>query len=235
MNVLVIGGSGGIGKALVEALSKQASVTKVVATYHKHPPRTADAHVTWYPLDVSQEKRVAELAQQLDQLDWIINCVGLLHTENNRPEKNLRAIDADFFMQNMRINCLPTLLLAKHFQPLLKQSRHPCLATISAKVGSISDNRLGGWYSYRTSKAALNMAIKGISIEWARVMPKSIVVALHPGTTDTELSKPFQANVPPGKLFTTQQVADDLLKVLGSLTREDTGQLIAYDGERLPW
>lgn len=235
MNILVIGGNGGIGQAIVAALTQRSVPTKVFATYNRHVPQTTNDEVTWYRLDVSQESSIAELAQRFDHLDWIINCVGMLHTESQGPEKNLSSVDPAFFLHNVAINSLPTLLIAKHFQTVLKRSAHPCLATISAKVGSISDNQLGGWYSYRASKAALNMAIKGISIEWSRVMPQSVVVALHPGTTDTVLSKPFQTNVPAGKLFTPERVANDLLKVLGSLTHEDTGQFITYDGERLAW
>ncbi|CAK4074458.1 SDR family oxidoreductase [Vibrio sp. 16] len=235
MKILVIGGSGGIGKAIVNHLVSHYPQVDVAATYHRNQPEHQQSLVRWYPLDVEDEASIKQLAQQFEQLDWIINCVGMLHTQHQKPEKNLASIDPDFFLKSMAVNCLPTLLIAKHFQPLLRKSAHPCLATVSAKVGSITDNQLGGWYSYRSSKAALNMALKSIAIEWGRLMPKSVVVALHPGTTDTQLSKPFQTNVPEGKLFTPTYVATQLITILHSLKASDSGSFIAYDGERLPW
>ncbi|EKO3738305.1 SDR family NAD(P)-dependent oxidoreductase, partial [Vibrio metschnikovii] len=130
---------------------------------------------------------------------------------------------------------LPTLLLAKYFSPLMKTSDAAKFVTISAKVGSISDNRLGGWYSYRASKAALNMLLKTLSIEWQRTIKRGVVLALHPGTTDTPLSKPFQANVPADKLLTPEQAAQYLVELIIQATLQQTGQFLAYNGERLPW
>lgn len=135
----------------------------------------------------------------------------------------------------MQINALPSLLLAKHLQANFKHKRPGIFATISAKVGSIEDNRLGGWYSYRASKAALNMCLKTLAIEWQRVLPNVAVAALHPGTTDTFLSKPFQKNVPPEQLFTPEQSANYMLKVLKQLKPSETGKFWAFDGELLPW
>ena len=135
----------------------------------------------------------------------------------------------------METNALPTLLIAKHFSANLKPSLNAKLAVVSARVGSISDNKLGGWYSYRSSKAALNMLIKGISIEWRRLLPKACALALHPGTTDSQLSAPFQANVAEGKLFSPEYVADCLINLIAQSTSEDSGTFLAYDGSVIPW
>ena len=134
-----------------------------------------------------------------------------------------------------RINTIGPALLAKHFLPLLRRDKKSAFAAISARVGSIGDNRLGGWASYRASKAALNMLLRTFSIEQARVNKNSVVVGLHPGTTDTGLSRPFQGNVPEGKLFTPAFVAERLLGVLDGLTPDATGQVFAWDGKRIEY
>ena len=174
-------------------------------------------------------------AHGIDQVDWIINAAGFLHGPAGGPEKSIRSVDPDFLLENIRINALPTLLLAKHFGPALKRSNAPLLATVSARVGSIEDNRLGGWYSYRISKAALNMALKTLSIEWKHSHRKGCVAALHPGTNDTGLSKPFQANVPEGGLFEPRYTADCFVDLLTRLKPSDSGRFWAWNGEPLPW
>ncbi|MGD2173648.1 MAG: short chain dehydrogenase, partial [Gammaproteobacteria bacterium] len=133
------------------------------------------------------------------------------------------------------INTLPSLLLAKHFDAAFKRSGAPLLATVSARVGSIEDNRLGGWYSYRISKAALNMALKTLSIEWRHRFPGGRVAALHPGTNDTELSKPYQANVPAENLFDPARTAASFVSLLERLEPSGSGGFRAWDGELLPW
>jgi NAD(P)-dependent dehydrogenase (short-subunit alcohol dehydrogenase family) len=133
------------------------------------------------------------------------------------------------------LNTLPSIMLAKHFAKALTQSHSARFAVISARVGSITDNRLGGWYSYRASKAALNMFLKTLSIEWQRTMKHGVVLSLHPGTTDTPLSQPFQQSVPKGKLFTPEYVANSLLPIIANATPSQTGRFFAYDGTELPW
>jgi NAD(P)-dependent dehydrogenase (short-subunit alcohol dehydrogenase family) len=127
------------------------------------------------------------------------------------------------------------MLLFKQVQPLLKHDDRSILATISAKVGSIGDNQLGGWYGYRASKAALNMFIRTSSIEYKRTCPQAILVALHPGTTDTKLSLPFQRNVPPEKLFTVDRTVSQLLTVIENLTPADSGKFFSWDGSQIVW
>ncbi|MCC4774157.1 SDR family oxidoreductase [Vibrio cyclitrophicus] len=240
LQILVIGGSGGIGFAVVQHLLSELSHfdfldVQVDATYHSQCPALEDARLHWHQLDATNETEVAQLSARFNKLDWLINCVGMLHTPNLGPEKNLSSIDPEFFLKNISVNTLPSLLLAKHFTPVLRFSDNPKFAVVSAKVGSISDNRLGGWYSYRSSKAALNMFIKTMSIEWQRTVKKGTVLVLHPGTTDTALSKPFQANVPEGKLFESSYVAHQLVDIISSAIPENSGNFYAYDGEQLTW
>lgn len=233
MNILVVGANGGIGLALLHALQARYPDANLHGTWHSTQPVSSICN--WIQLDATQEQQVAEVASGFNSIDWIINAVGFLHSPDQGPEKTMREFDTDFFMQNIRINALPTLILAKHFMPMLKRAEKAVFATISAKVGSIEDNRLGGWVSYRSSKAALNMALKTISIEWRHKCPGVCVVALHPGTTDTQLSRPFQAHVPANSLFSVEKTAGLLLDQLDTLDSTHNGKFLAFDGEELPW
>ncbi|MFA0077766.1 SDR family oxidoreductase [Vibrio artabrorum] len=240
LHILVVGGSGGIGFAVVKHLLSELSRfdfldVYVDATYHSQQPNLEHRRLNWHKIDATHEADIERLSSQFERLDWLINCVGMLHTPDLGPERNLSSIDPEFFLKNISVNTLPSLLLAKHFTPLLKLSDNPKFAVVSAKVGSISDNRLGGWYSYRSSKAALNMFIKTMSIEWKRTLKKGTVLALHPGTTNTALSKPFQTNVPKGKLFDSSYVAHRLIDMISSATPEKSGHFYAYDGKQLTW
>ncbi|MGR5206956.1 MULTISPECIES: SDR family oxidoreductase [Vibrio] len=235
MEILIVGGNGGIGLAMVQQAAARFPHARLHATYRNQKPSWSHPHVIWYQVDVTQDAQVKALSEQIEQVDWLVNCVGMLHTQDKGPEKNLNALDADFFHLTIAVNTLPSLLLAKYFTPKLKRSTAPKFATISAKVGSIGDNQLGGWYSYRASKAALNMFLKTMSIEWHRMVKHGTVLSLHPGTTDTALSAPFQANVPEGQLFTPERVANDLLSLIENSTPQDSGAFWAYDGTLLPW
>ncbi len=234
MRALIVGGSGGIGRSLVDRLSKRDDITEVMGTWYRHPPEPLKK-VRWFPLDATSGENVEQLAAETGDLDLLINCIGLLHREDKGPEKTIVHADAEFFLDNIRVNTLPTLLLAKHFMKLLKKSERPVFAAVSARVGSIEENRLGGWYSYRASKAALNMVLKTLAVEWRVKVPNGCVAALHPGTSDTRLSKPFQRNVPPEKLFSTDRTAGQLLSVIDKLTPEKTGRFWSWDGTELPW
>ena len=235
MKIVVTGASGGIGGALVQRLAGREDVEHVIATWNRHAPATQYANVTWQQLDLSDESAVQAWAAQTGDIDWLINAAGMLHNSARGPEKTIRHADPAFFLENMSINALPTLLLAKHLHAGFRHGRPAVFATVSARVGSIEDNRLGGWFSYRASKAALNMCLKTLAIEWQRTLPNVSVVALHPGTTDTALSKPFQKNVPPEQQFAPERTAGYLLDVLDDLTPAQSGQFLAFDGERLPW
>ena len=235
MNIVIAGGSGGIGSAFVEVLARRPDVEKIIATCNSHSPALDHVKVIWHPLDLTDEAAIGDWAAQTDEIDWLINATGILHTPAQGPEKSVRQIDPAFFLMNMSINALPALLLAKHLHSKFRHGRPAVFATISARVGSIEDNRLGGWVSYRASKAALNMSLRTLAIEWRRTLPNVAVVALHPGTTDTALSKPFQRNVPHGQLFTPEYSVNCMLTVLEKLKPADSGQFLAFDGERLPW
>jgi len=240
MRVALIGASGGIGAALLKTLAMATDVEHISATYCDGPPvgeqsSRRDTSVTWSQLDASDENAVIAWANELGDIDWLINTAGLLHDGNHRPEKSLQEFDPKFFQQNLDVNCLPTLLLAKHAGPCLRRSKSAIFATLSAKVGSISDNQLGGWVSYRASKAALNMALKCIAIEWQRTQKTTRVLALHPGTTDTPLSAPFQKNVASDKLFSPQKTATLLMTQLREAHAYPSGRFIGYGGHELPW
>lgn len=243
---LIIGGTGGIGQAMVQQLvqANHSHSVQIFATYHRTEPDIETENLHWLPMDISDEdsiKRAADtIKQTVGHLDWVINCVGLLHTDTAQPEKALRQIDTEFFLQNMQINALAGLLIAKHIKPLLakaeRSAEHPAIfATISARVGSITDNQLGGWYSYRMSKAALNMGMKNLSIEWGRSLKEVCVVVMQPGTVDTQLSAPFQGNVAEGHLFSPAYSAKCLLDVLSGMTAAQSGSFVDWAGESIPW
>jgi NAD(P)-dependent dehydrogenase (short-subunit alcohol dehydrogenase family) len=235
VNIVIAGGSGGLGGAFVEALARRSGVKKIVATCNRHSPAQDHPKVSWHRLDLTDETAIEEWAAKLHEIDWLINAAGILHTRSGGPEKSILHTDPAFFLENMGINALPALLLAKHLHGKFRHGRPGVFATVSARVGSIEDNRLGGWISYRASKAALNMSLKTLAIEWRRTLPNVAVVALHPGTADTALSKPFQRNVPQGQLFTPEYSVSCMLSVLETLKPAESGQFLAFDGERLPW
>ncbi|MGR5258700.1 SDR family NAD(P)-dependent oxidoreductase [Vibrio astriarenae] len=231
MNVLIVGGVGSIGQALVTLFHDVGY--NVFATYHRTPPSTSFAR--WFQCDVTDEDSILKLAEVLPSLDIVINCVGILHTDNITPEKTIQSFDVDFFKRNIETNTLPTLLLAKHLQTHLKSKYATYFVALSAKVGSIEDNQLGGWISYRASKAALNMSIKTIAIEWRAKLPRCCVIAFHPGTIDTPLSAPFQPRIPSHQLRQPEWLASKLHQLLHKLEQSDSGQLIDYNGTKLPW
>lgn len=247
---LIIGGTGGIGQAMVEHLlmtktnAERKTAIQIFATYHSSVPEIEADNLYWLKMDVGDEPSIEEVINEIkkhsNHLDWVINCVGLLHTEQNQPEKALRQIQTDFFLKNMQINALASMLIAKHIKPLLAKAErsltNPAIfATISARVGSISDNELGGWYSYRMSKAALNMGMKNLSIEWSRSLKDVCVVVMQPGTVDTQLSAPFQSNVADGHLFSPAYSAEALLEVLSNMGSDQTGSFVDWAGESIPW
>ena len=247
INALVVGASRGIGLEFVEQLLKNQNIHRIYGTYRQKKSASSlisleNSHqdrVRCLKMDITQEDDISEaiktISEEVKQLHLVVYCVGILHDGEFQPEKSLRQINSDNLLRYFQINSIGAILLAKHIMPLLRHKEASIFASISAKVGSIGDNRLGGWYGYRASKAALNMFIKTISIEYSRRCPKTIVVALHPGTTDTSLSQPFQKNVPPEKLFSTELTVSQLLSVMEGLDISNSGQFFSWDGSNLPW
>lgn len=242
--VVVIGASSGIGKAFVAALlahSVQAGHhIQIHATYRRSFPEQAFLDsvfqaVHWHPLDVTDPEAVGHFCNQLGTVDWFFNFVGHLHGDGSLPEKSLRDFNKERFINSLSLNTVPCLEFAKLLGPKITASHDGIFMCVSARVGSIEDNRLGGWYSYRISKAALNMAIKNIALEWARVNQELKVFAYHPGTVDTPLSQPFQKNVPKQKLFSTQYAAEKLLDICRKKSSYESGSFIAWDGKLIPW
>lgn len=241
---LVVGGGGGIGLGFVRQLLASDEIDRVYATYRRRESATellaiSDSRLHCFQMDIIDESQIAavmdRIRSQTNPLHYVINCVGILHEGELQPEKSLRHINSEQLLRYFQVNSIGALLLFKQVQPLLKHEDRSILATISAKVGSIGDNQLGGWYGYRASKAALNMFIRTTAIEYKRTCPQAIVIALHPGTTDTQLSRPFQRNVPTEKLFTIDRTVGQLLVVMDGLAPGDSGEFFSWDGSRLPW
>lgn len=221
---LVIGSSGTIGSAFMELLKSNSACSAVIGI-HRNSIDPIDYQ------DLSTIEGAAKALAGEDPFQLIINTIGILHSADWMPEKKLDDLNPEQLQTLMQVNAIGPGLTIKHFSKLLDPTGS-VMATLSAKVGSIEDNRLGGWYSYRASKAALNMLIKTAAIELARTKPNTALIALHPGTVNSRLSQPFkgqQIGRPP------LEAAQDMLNVLFSLDKEDSGTFISYASERLPW
>jgi NAD(P)-dependent dehydrogenase (short-subunit alcohol dehydrogenase family) len=233
--VLIVGAQGGIGAALIERLLRDPLVIELNA-WSRRPINNGDSAIKHASVDITVEASLAAAASALGSIDLVIVATGLLHgTNGTKPEKSWKDFGADQFTENFLINTIGPALVAKHVLSFLPRRGRAVFAALSARVGSIEDNRLGGWYSYRASKAALNQVIKSLSIELARGRPDAVCVGLHPGTVDTNLSRPFQGNVAPGKLLTSDMAAIHLLGVIDGLEASDTGGVFAWDGARIPY
>ncbi len=180
----------------------------------------------------SFEKKLSRLKQPLR---LVINTSGILHSNMIKPEKRLSHINRNNIIKNFSINAFAPILIAKSIERFIKPELPFSYASLSARVGSIGDNRLGGWYSYRASKAAQNQFLKTLSIEWSRKFPLSIISILHPGTCDTKLSKPFQSSVPRNKIFTTSQSTEYLINIISEQKPSDSGKFLAWDKTIIPW
>lgn len=225
-NITILGASGAIGSAFTKRLSEKYPNASSFAFSRNGP----------HNIDYSCEESIAEaaeLAAKNKPIDLVVVANGILHDEGLMPEKALRDLSAEKFQRIFEVNTVTPALIAKHFLPKLNREQTSIFAALSARVGSISDNQLGGWYAYRASKAALNMIIKNAAIEVGRRNKQAIVVGLHPGTVDSNLSKPFQGNVADRKLFTPEYSAKKLLEVLENLRPEQTGKCFAWDGKEV--
>jgi NAD(P)-dependent dehydrogenase (short-subunit alcohol dehydrogenase family) len=252
VTAVVSGASRGLGLAFCRLLLDVPRVRRIYATCRS--PDTAgdlsgvgegsDGRLQVLAMDVTREDSIAEAAQRVaadgGPVNLVLNVAGLLHglDDGGRgpgPERRLADVTPEWLAESFRVNAAGPLLVAKHFHALLPPRDHAVFASLSARVGSIEDNRLGGWYAYRGSKAAQNMFTRGLAIELKRRCAGIVCVGLHPGTTDTGLSRPFQRGVPPEKLFTPEQAAGYLLSVVDGLGPEDNGSFRAWDGQTIPW
>jgi NAD(P)-dependent dehydrogenase (short-subunit alcohol dehydrogenase family) len=241
---VVLGASRGIGAALVSRLLERGQFDGVYAGC-RNPAQSAALEDlgSQYPqqliciaVDTSNESTIAAAAQRVDgEIGLMIYAAGVLHDDVVKPEKRLEQLDPSALQRSFAVNAIGPMLAAKHFVAKLTRQDRVVIANISARVGSIADNRLGGWYGYRTSKAAQNMFTKTLALELSRRLENAICVALHPGTVDTALSRPFQRRVPQHKLFTPSLAAQQLLSVIDGLQPSDSGGFFAWDGSRIPW
>jgi NAD(P)-dependent dehydrogenase (short-subunit alcohol dehydrogenase family) len=236
---VVVGAAGGIGRALIARLQADPRVGHTTAlSRHRPEGWPEDTACSWRPVDILDEASLAGAADHAGRhgpVTRIIVATGLLHAPGLVPEKSLNALDAAQMAQVIGVNAIGPALVAKHFLPLTPRDRPSLFAALSARVGSIGDNRLGGWFSYRASKAALNQLIHTAAIEHRRTRPLGVCVALHPGTVETALSVPFTDTMPKSRLFDPSVAAGHLLSVMDNLGPENTGGFFAWDGAVVPW
>ncbi len=231
---MVVGGNGGIGRALVAHLLARGGWAHVHALSRSSTEVPPDAQGG--RIDVIDEASIAAAMGSIEgELDLVVVASGRLQGEGVSPERSFNALDADALTRSFQVNAVGPALVAKHVLPRFPKDRPATFAVLSARVGSIEDNQLGGWYGYRASKAALNMLVRTLAVELARTRPQAVCVALHPGTVDTALSRPFQRNVAADKLFTPAHSATRLLDVIEGLGPKDSGGFYAYDGTRIPF
>ena len=222
---LVLGATGAIGGALAAQLRADPRCALVQTLGRGSAPA----------LDFNAPDSIAQAAQALrPQGPWhlVLVATGMLHGPTGQPEKRLADLRVEHLTASFALNAIGPALVLAQFLPQLARGERSLCAVLSAKVGSIGDNRLGGWVSYRASKAALNMVVKTAAIELARTHPQAVLAALHPGTVASALSAPFRGG---GNGRPAGDAARDLLAVLDRLQREDSGGFWAYDGQRLPW
>ena len=243
---LIVGGGHGIGFALAERYVAKYPNGHLFVTYRQeqtaeklhHLKQAYADRITLVQLDPTNEVQLQQLAavisETTDVLNLVVNCVGTLHDDQHQPEKSLQQVALESFQHAFTVNTVVTALLAKSLSVLIKSKELSLFASISAKVGSITDNHLGGWYAYRMSKAALNMLIKTLSIEFLNRNFSCIALALHPGTTKTQLSAPFISHSKL-KIYEPLQTAEHLLQVIDGKTIEDSGKFFSWDGSEIAW
>ncbi len=238
MNVFVQGASRGVGKGLAQHwLGAGASVVGTCrdpgAVTWDHPA------LTLLPLDLEQPASIdaltAAVGKRIDSLDRVYNVAGLLHDGPLRPARRLEELDAAGLQRLFAVNAAGPILVLKALLPFVRHQRRCLIVNVSARVGSIGDNRLGGWYGYRATKSAQNMFTKTAAIELKRRAPNAVVVAYHPGTVDTELSQPFQRGLPAGQLTTVDAAVEHLLRVTEPLEPTSSGSFLDWRGQAIVW
>ena len=231
LNNGVVGASGGLGQAFVKKFVAQPNVAKIHAFSRTHI-KFENEKVENHQIDIQSEHSIQEALDAIGDnilFDIVVVATGFLHDEHISPEKTIRDVNMNHFREVFSVNTYGPALLAKYFLLRLQRDRKSNFACLSARVGSISDNRLGGWFAYRASKAALNMILKNAAIEMARRYKKACIIGLHPDTVDTMISKPFQRQVQEGKLFTPEYSSVCLLKVINVVEPVQSGKVFAWD------
>ncbi|MEZ6013172.1 MAG: SDR family NAD(P)-dependent oxidoreductase [Hyphomonas sp.] len=232
----IFGATGGIGKAVTDRLALDPRCGRIYAG-SRHLQDSGNAKVRAFQFDLEDELSIANAAVAIERdgpVEIVLIATGFLHGQTIQPEKSWRQLDPETFSHVLAINTIGPAIIGKHLLPLLARDRKSVFAALSARVGSVSDNRLGGWHAYRASKAALNMVIRNFAIELARTNGMAACVGLHPGTVDTHLSLPFQRGVQADRLFTPDFAADCLLSVVDRLTPDLSGRIFAWDGQEIP-
>jgi len=243
IDALILGARSGIGEAFLNELSTFRQVRRIYGTSrapHWQSLEGTDMKIRRHQLDIvdeaSIERFVAHLDDQGIKPNLIINCTGILHDEALQPERSWRDLGLEEMQKIFAVNTFGVGLLIKHMLPAMRLGERSVFASLSARVGSIEDNRLGGWYSYRASKAAQNMLVKTAAIEARLKSPSLICVQLHPGTVASELSAPFTKRLPNRhSVFTPAYACERLCAVIGGLSRSDSGQFFAWDGQMVAW
>ena len=233
-NVAIIGTTGSIGKAFLEYYLSDDNTNKVYSI-SRSKNGIEDKKIVNLNLNFTNENDFDTLSSTIpkDSLDRVIIASGVLHDGDLQPEKAISSLDLDNFQKVFNVNTFAPALLLKVFFPLIKRNSDALIGVLSARVGSISDNRIGGWYAYRASKAALNMIIKTAAIELERRDKTAKIIGLHPGTVDTNLSKPFQGGTPKEKIFTPPQSINYLTKVIDNAAPQDTGKIFDWEGKEI--
>ena len=238
---LVLGASGGLAQAIIGELMADADIDTVIAvSRNAAPEHFSNGSVTpmWIETEYS-EPAMAAVVEQLQsfagRITRVVICHGILHSETLWPEKRLEDISAESLQTVFQANTVVPVLWLKLLHRLLKSKQRCVVAALSARVGSIGDNHLGGWYAYRSSKAALNMMLRTLSIEYGRRVKNVKIISFHPGTTDTALSKPFQASVPSDKLFTPEFVAGRLCGIMAEAEIDGQLSYLDWDNKSIPW
>ena len=239
---VIVGAGHGIGLALFKRLGEIAPQAQIFATYRDETKAgtliesTDRSRVA--QLDPAEEASLEQLSHSIEQvpgrLHLLINATGWLHDRQYTPEKSLRQINSEQMLEYFKVNSITTALLGKYFMPHFRHREESCFVSLSAKVGSIEDNKIGGWYGYRSSKAALNMIKRTMAVEFSRSGCKCNLLAIHPGTTVTELSKPYIKNTKL-QLHQPEESATNILRVIESQPLSTEARFLSWDGAELPW
>jgi NAD(P)-dependent dehydrogenase (short-subunit alcohol dehydrogenase family) len=241
---IILGASRGIGLAVVQKLLAESNTHAVCASFRSNRSAEelhalSDRRLHRFQVDITDIDRLETAAKEIAQMglkpNLVIVTAGILHEPGLLPEKSLRQCDSKALSRLFAVNSIGPLLAARAFIPLMSKTQRSHFAALSAMVGSIEDNRLGGWYGYRASKSALNQFLQTLSIECRRTHPGMCITSIHPGTTDTSLSKPFQGNVEAHRLYSPKQTAVRVLQVVRDGNPEDSGRFVNWDGQQIPY